>query len=254
MDCQNDFCDPKGALFVKGADKDCERIAAMIRQHGDKIDDIRITLDSHVPLHVAHGVCWQDSKGNNPPPFTFITKDDVVSGKYRATNPTWQKRYSDYVRSLSAGGMVIWPQHCLISTWGHGLYPCVIDAVNEWQNKYFAVADFVTKGSNIFSEHFGAVAAEVPDPADPTTNINTTFVKRLEDADVLLICGEALSHCVATTVRQIIAEFGVQHAKKFVILEDAVSPVPGFENLADDFVKEVKAQGVQFAKTTTFFK
>jgi len=257
IDPQVDFCAPNGALSVKGADADMQRLATMIDKHGDKIDDIRVTLDSHQQIHVAHPLCWVDSKGNHPNPFTMISEDDVLSGVWRAYNPAWQKRYLDYVRALKAGGryvLVIWPPHCIIGTVGTSVFPVINDSLQNWAIKNFGMIDYVTKGSNPFTEHYGVVKADVPDAGDPTTNINTTFIKRLEEADVILVAGEALSHCVANSVRDIIAEFGVQHAKKFVILEDATSPVTGFENMADDFVKEVKSQGVQFAKTTNFFK
>ena len=72
IDPQKDFCDPTGALYVKGAEKDMERLAAMVDKNGDKIDDIRVTLDSHQKIHIAHPICWQDAKGNHPAPFTII--------------------------------------------------------------------------------------------------------------------------------------------------------------------------------------
>lgn len=263
IDCQVDFCDPKGALYVKGAEKDMERLATMIKKHGDKIDDIRVTLDSHQWIHIAHPVAWVDNKGNHPSPFTLITEDDVVNGKWRAFNPAWQKRYLDYVKALKSGGryvLVIWPPHCLIGSGGHAVFPVLNEALLDWSDKNFGMIDFVTKGSNPFTEHYGVVKADVPDAGDPTTNINTTFLKRLEEADEILVAGEALSHCVLNSVRDIIAEFGIQHAKKFVILEDATSPVgdlPGstmFADMASNFLTEFKANGGRVSTTTTYFK
>jgi len=259
IDPQVDFCDPKGALYVKGADQDMERLAKMVEKNSQNIDDIRITLDSHQKIHIAHPICWVDGKGNHPAPFTLITEDDVTGNnpKWRAYNPAWQKRQVDYVKALKTGGryvLVIWPEHCLIGTSGHAVHPRLQVAIDTWQNQNFGMIDFVTKGSNPFTEHYSVVKADVPDVGDPTTNINTTFIKRLEEADIILVAGEALSHCVANSVRDIVAEFGPDHVKKFVLLEDASSAVGGFENMADDFVKELVGQGMQIAKTTTFFK
>jgi len=259
IDPQIDFCDPKGALYVKGAEKDMENLAAMINTHGDKIDDIRVTLDSHQKIHIAHPICWVDSQGNHPAPFTLISEAEVLgtNPKWKAFNPAWQKRQVDYVKSLAAGKryvLVIWPEHCLIGTIGHAVAPVLNDALAKWQDKNFGMIDFVTKGSNPFTEHYSVVKADVPDAGDPTTNINTSFIKRLEDADIILVTGEALSHCVANSVRDIALEFGDQHIKKFVLLEDTTSAVPGFENLADEFVRDMKAKGMQISKTTTFFK
>jgi nicotinamidase/pyrazinamidase len=265
IDPQIDFCDPKGALSVGGADKDMERLAAMLIKHGDKIDDIRVTLDSHQIVHIAHPICWVDGKGNHPGIFTMITEDDVTGSnpKWRAFNPAWQKRQVDYVKALKAGGryvLVIWPPHCLIGTPGHAVHPTFGAALADWQNRNFGMIDFVTKGSNPFTEHYSVVKADVPDAGDPTTNINTQFIQRLDEADIILVAGEALSHCVANSVRDIAAEFGDAHIKKFVLLEDATSSVgdqPGstmFRDMADGFVKEMLGKGMQIAKTTTFFK
>lgn len=264
IDPQVDFCDPNGALYVKGAENDMARLAKMVEKNVSAIDDIRVTLDSHQPVHIAHPICWEDSKGNPPPPFTMILEDDVVGSnpKWRAKNPAWSKRQIDYVKALKAGGryvLVIWPPHCLIGTPGHTIHPTLMPALRKWQDE-FALIDFVTKGSFALSEHYSVVKADVPDPTEPSTQINTSFIQHLQKADVILVGGEASSHCVANSVRDIIAEFGVEHAKKFVLLEDAMSPVgdqPGstmFKDMQDNFYAEMKKLGVQFSKTTEFFK
>src|SRR4051812_41626255 len=106
IDPQVDFCDPKGALYVGGADKDMQRLTAMLDKHGDKIDDIRVTLDSHQQLHIAHPIFWVDGSGNHPSPFTLISLNDVTgsNAKWRAFNPAFQKRQVEYVKALAAGG------------------------------------------------------------------------------------------------------------------------------------------------------
>lgn len=252
IDPQNDFCDPHGALFVPGADKDMERLAQMIVDKKDKIDDITVTLDSHRYLHIAHPVWWVDKDGNHPDPFTIITVDDVEgpNAKWKAANPGFQQRSVDYVKALSSTKypLCIWPPHCLIGSWGHGVYPVLFEALQQWEAR-FSVVDYVTKGSNMFTEHYSAVKAEVPDPDDATTLINTSFIQKLQNADILGTTGEALSHCLANTVRDVNQEFGPDQAKKFNLILDAASPVPGFENLADDFVNEMEGLGA--LKTTT---
>lgn len=255
IDGQNDFCDPKGALVVPGADKDMERLAQMIVDKKEKIDDITVTLDSHRFLHIAHPIWWKDAAGNHPAPFTIINMADVegTNPKWQAFNPGFQKRSVEYVKALSGTKypLCIWPPHCLIGSWGHGVYPVLFKALQEWE-KRFSVVDYVTKGSNMFTEHYSAVKAEVPDPDDHTTLINTPFVKKLQGADILAIAGEALSHCVANTVRNVNTEFGSDQARKFHILKNASSAVPGFENLADDFVNEMQRLGAQIVTTADF--
>lgn len=254
IDPQNDFCDPnKGSLYVKGAETDMERLAKMVRDKKKKIDDIRVTLDSHRLLHIAHPIWWTNANGEEPKPFTQITEQDVDAGVWKARNPAFQKRTVAYVKQLTANKkypLYIWPPHCLIGSWGYGVYPTLFESLQEWE-KQFAAIDFVVKGSNMFTEHYSVVRADVPDPEDPTTLINTDFIQRLQKADLILVAGEALSHCVANSVRDIAAEFGEDQVRKFVILEDASSSVTGLEFLAKDFMKEMIARGVQVAKTDT---
>ena len=252
VDPQIDFCDPKGALYVAGADKDMERLANLIETKAGHIDDIRVTLDSHRFLHVAHPIMWKDKDGNHPAPFTLITSADIDSKKWMATNPGFQKRLADYVKKLEANKkylLVIWPPHCLIGSQGHSVYPRLFEALQKWEQR-FATVDYVTKGSNMFTEHYSAVKADVTDPDDPTTQINTNLIKKLQTADSIWISGEALSHCVASTVRDIAQEFGDDQVKKFVLITDTCSPVTRFETQAEDFMREMISKGMQLAKTS----
>lgn len=263
IDPQFDFCDPTGALYVKGAEHDMTRLAALISRAKGYIDDIRVTLDSHQPVHIAHPICWVDNKGNHPAPFTIIKEEDVLgtNPKWRAYNPAWQERQVNYVKALKAGGryeLCIWPPHCLIGTDGHRVHPILQPALREWQDQ-FALIDYVTKGSNPFTEHYSVVKADVLDPEDlEGTDVNTKFVERLEIADEIWASGQALSHCLANSVEDISGIFGDEHVKKFVLLEDCTSPVWSpdagvtayFQSLADNFIKKLVAKGMRVAKST----
>ena len=255
IDPQNDFCDSKGSLFVPGADEDSVRLGEMINRLSEKIDDIHVTLDSHNVIDVAHPKFWVDSQGKNPDPFTIITEDDVKNGAWTTTNPGWRNRALDYVKTLYANSrypLCIWPYHCVIGTWGHSVVPSVSDALVDWCLKNFSKVDFVTKGSNIFTEHYSGVQADVPDPSDPTTMLNTQLISVLQEADDILISGQALSHCVANTVTDVAEQFGDDNVKKFVLIEDTCSNVPGFENLGQDFVKNMKAKGMRICKAADY--
>lgn len=257
IDPQNDFCLPTGALSIPGGDKDMERLADMITHNTGRIDSINVTLDSHHFVHIAHPCWWIDSNGNEPDPFTLISVDDVTQGKWRAKNPGFQKRSEDYVKALEAGGrymLCIWPPHCIIGTTGHAVIDVLNDALRLWEGQ-FAIVNMVTKGSNIFTEHYSAVKADVQDDEDlVTTGLNTKLIDLLRDTDGdILIAGQALSHCVANTVRDIAENFSDEQVKRFVLLEDACSNVTGFEQLGDDFIKEMTAKGMRLSKTTTYF-
>src|SRR6185295_15529114 len=132
------------------------------------------------------------------PELNPIFKGDVESGKWFAHNPRYRAAFLNYVDQLEKHQryvLVIWPQHCIIGSWGHSLYPALSDAFIDWQNKYHKRIDYIAKGSNMLTEHYSAVQADVPDDADPSTKLNTQLLDLLaQNADEILITGQALSH------------------------------------------------------------
>ena len=259
IDPQNDFCKQGGSLFVTGADKDMSRLAKMLNKNIKQIKSITVTLDSHNDVHIAHPVFTVDANGNRPAPYTLISHDDVATGKYRGYRPDWTKILLDYTEKLEKTGkykLMVWPPHCLIGTPGH----CVVDELNEsfrqWTLTKGRNVDFVTKGSNPYTEHYGAVKAEVEQDDDASTKLNENLIKLLMNTgdDDILIAGEALSHCVANTIRQVAEQFTPDQIKKFVLLTDACSNVTGFESLGDAFVTEMTAKGMRLTTTDTYFK
>ncbi len=257
IDPQNDFCDPNGSLYVDGADDDMNRLAAMIDRMRARLTTIHVTLDSHRKVDISHPIWFKDAKGKHPAPLTVIDADALEKGKWTTTQPSAYPRTLAYLKALEAGGRyphVIWPYHCLIGDEGHNVWPRLASAVHAWEERY-AMADFVTKGSNPWTEHFSAVQAEVPDPSDPTTQVNTDLITTLEDADIILLAGEALSHCLANTVRDVADKFAdPSYVQKLVLLTDASSNVPGFDTYGDDFLKTLRAKGMRTATTTDFAK
>lgn len=252
IDPQADFCDPKGSLCVLGADEDMMRLGTFIERVGSRLSRINVTLDTHHLKDIAHPGFWVNGEGQSPPPFTIINVEQVENGEWRAKNPQEQKRAAIYVKSLQDNNryaLCIWPPHCLIGTPGHNVFSELARTLLEWEAKHGWV-DYVTKGSNPYTEHYSAVLADVVDATDPTTALNTRLIETLEDADMLLVAGEASSHCVANTLRDIIDNFGVDSARKVTLLEDCMSPVPGFEKLAADFIDDMRTKGVKVARST----
>jgi nicotinamidase-related amidase len=97
------------------------------------------------------------------------------------------------------------------------------------------------------------VQADVPDPTDASTQINTRLIQTLENADLIVIAGEARTHCLAHTVRDIANNFGDDSfVSKLVLLTDASSDIPGFEAHAQSFMSEMVARGMQLSTTTEF--
>jgi nicotinamidase-related amidase len=259
IDPQVDFCTPTkkgGKLYVPGAEDDIVRLSAMVDRLGSRLDDIHITLDSHHFVHIAHPIFWKDSAGRHPDPFTLITVNDVESGKWTTTAPGLFRKSLDYVKSLEKNGryvLCIWNPHCLIGTPGHSIQEPLLSSLLKWESDNFAVVDKVTKGSNIYTEHYSAVQADVVQPDDPSTQLNTNLIRTLEEADIIAFAGEASTHCVLNTMRDILNNFSDPSAiSKVVLLEDATSGIPGFEKNYQDFVKDMKKRGMQTSTTKEF--
>ena len=62
------------------------------------------------------------------------------------------------------------------------------------------------------------------------------------------MAGEAKSHCVANSLKQVLDE-SPDFAAKLIVLEDAMSNVTGFETLADPIYDRAKQMGVKFTTT-----
>jgi nicotinamidase/pyrazinamidase len=67
-----------------------------------------------------------------------------------------------------------------------------------------------------------------------------------------VLCGQALSHCVNYTLRDIAAHF-VDKSRLF-LLKDGCSPVGGFEDAGEQFVDDMRLLGVNVTTTRELFK
>jgi len=83
--------------------------------------------------------------------------------------------------------------------------------------------------------------------------LNVKLIETLQKCDIVLLAGEALSHCISNTITDIANEFGDDNIKKLVLLDDATSNVKGFENLGINFMREMKQRGMQVSDTENFF-
>lgn len=258
IDAQNDFCDlpapARPALPVAGADADLHRVAALVREAGDALDAITLTLDSHHAYDVAHpGFWWADTWGAEVIPFTQITAAQVRAGQFQPRYPAALPRTLAYLDALEAGArytLMVWPVHCAVGTWGHQLHDAVRAACADWELRRQRASHVVFKGLNPWTEHYSALQAEVPDPADPETGLNRTLIARLDTPGQLLIAGEAGSHCVRATVEHLVAHLPAptsERLSRLTLLTDAISPVGGFEAQQAAFFEDMRQRGVRLA-------
>ena len=186
IDPQDDFCEASGALYVGNAENDMIRLASFIDNYGEKIFKIHVTLDCHHLIDVAHPAMWRNDKGEQPPFFTIISSEDIINGVWIPYRPDLRQRFIDYCKALEDGKrypLCIWPPHCLIGSKGNAVVPILYTSLLSWERKVERNINWVSKGSNPFTEHYSAVKAEVPDPNDPTTQLNTPLIDDVGTAD-----------------------------------------------------------------------
>ncbi len=270
IDPQNDFCDlpaeyvlrdptvrdrvelVRPALPVPGAHADMQRVSEFMKRGLKGLSDISVTLDSHHRLGIERPAFWMQGDGKPVNPFTPIQAADVRAGRFLPRNPKAIKRVLAYLDALETAGrynLMVWPAHCEIGTWGHNVHVDVRAAYNQWEERELGVVNKVTKGSNPWTEHYSALMAEVPDVDDPSTQLNRGLIDVLGEADMVLIAGEAGSHCVKATTEHIADNFGDANLAKLVLLTDCMSAVTGFDKQYQDFIASMRARGLQTAQS-----
>lgn len=265
IDPQNDFCDipdswcprifgqtesvNKPALPVGGAHADMQRLAQFIERAMPSITELSITLDAHHQLDIAHPGFWKCADGREMAPFTPVKSEDVRNRTYLPRNDNVKGRVTDYLVALEDRGRythMVWPVHCEIGSWGANVHEDVKRAYNRWEQYHGRSATKVLKGTNPWTEHFSAIEAEVPIVDDMATQVNEELLASLSFAEILLVAGEAGSHCVKSTVEHIVS-YLPEMASRIVLLTDCMSAVSGFETQYQDFISQMAATGVRLA-------
>lgn len=262
IDPQNDFCDlpvgwlasdaPSGevinpALPVAGAHADMLRLAELIAEGSSGISNITVTLDSHHRIDIAHPTFWKTGDGKDVGAFTQITAAQVRAGEYLPRAIDALPRTLAYLDELERRGrytLMVWPVHCEIGSWGNNVHAAVKAAYNRWEEDRLGIVRMVTKGSNPWTENYSAVQAEVPDEDDPETQLNTALIAKLDEADQIVVAGEASSHCVRATTEHIAEFLPSRKLDKLVLLIDCMSAVGGFEAQAKAFIDDMLRRGI----------
>lgn len=246
IDAQHDFCHPEGALFVPGAEEDTLRIASLLEKNGDYIHQLIITLDTHQILDISHPGFWSNDDGLSPEPFTVITAADVDQLNWLPRfNPAYVRNYLNKLEAEGEYQHRIWPEHCIVGSQGAALAQPITSAVKNWVHQAGRNFKTITKGLHPFTEHFGAFRAQIPVYGSPETDLNTSLLESLKPFDRILLTGEARSHCIAASIRQIL-KYAPYLVPKLVVLTDCMSDVAGLGHLAAPIYSEAIAHGVQF--------
>lgn len=247
IDPQNDFCDHRGSLYVDGAAADIKRLTKCVIDSGTYYSDVYISMDSHDVIAIFHPRFWTDKNGEHPTPFTAITLEDFFSGGWRALSPANQKSAEQTFKVMTDKGidsLMIWPEHCVVSTWGHHVCDTLRGALSIWRQHTGRAVRFIFKGENPYTDQFSIF--EGLDDTYPETAFNEVLFRHLADSDSVTFAGEALSHCTGESVLSYMNHLAgkKQHV---VLLTDCTSPVSGFDR--SEMLSRLAEQGVEFACT-----
>lgn len=280
IDVQNTFCLPTFELFVAGrsghgAVVDNRRLCEFIYRNLARITEITATLDTHKAHQIFHPAFWVNPTGQHPAPMTMISLAEVEAGQWRVNpalaahleqdNPATLNRYAcHYVKTLSQEGkypLTIWPYHAMEGGIGHALVAAVEEALFCHSLARSSPTPLETKGSHPLTENYSVLSPEVLTDAQgkAIATKNTPLIDRLLHFDVVIIAGQAKSHCVAWTVDDLLTEIQVIDptlAGKIYLLEDCTSPVvvPGvvdFTEPADAAFARFQAAGIHVVQSTT---
>lgn len=280
IDVQNTFCIPKFELFVggrsgTGAVSDNVRLCEFIYRNLGVISSIAPTMDTHTAMQIFHPIFWVNDAGEHPAPAaTMITLEDVEKGLWKV-NPAvayslaggnyllLHKYALHYVQKLSQDGkypLTIWPYHSMLGGIGHALVSAVEEAIFFHNIARHSQTMFEIKGGNPLTENYSVLRPEVLQGPDgrAIAQKNTRFIQKLLDFDVVIIAGQAKSHCVAWTIDDLLTEIMANDpslAKKVYLLEDCTSPVvvPGlidFTDQADAAFQRFARAGMKLVKST----
>jgi nicotinamidase-related amidase len=257
IDMQIDFCHDQGSLNVPGAVGDIQRTIEFIYNNAERITNITCSLDSHLPHQIFHPAWWADAAGNHPAPFTMITYEDIKNGVWRPlVAPVQSTNYVKTLEEQAKKTLTIWPYHVMIGGIGNALDPELWTAVIWHSLARKTQPTWLTKGSIPQTEHYSIIQPEVPVPSHPLGGKNKAFLDTLDDADIVVIAGEAESHCVLETVEDLVEDFGSKPnaLQKIYFLRDCTSPVQhpdvDFHAIALNRFAEFEKQGVNFVDST----
>jgi nicotinamidase-related amidase len=281
IDAQRTFCDPTAQLFVggrsgTGAIDDCRRLCEFVYTNAGVITSIHPTLDTHRRAQIFHPAFWVDSAGNHPAPMTMISLDDLNSGKWRpnpavafsalgnADGIAYLEAYArHYVEALSQDGkylLMVWPYHAMLGGNEYALVPSVHEAFFYHAALREATTQFEIKGGNPLTENYAVTHPEVLADHRKTAiaKRNVKFLETLLANDMVLVAGQAKSHCVAWSIQGILDEIASKDpalAKKVYLLEDLTSPVvvPGiidFTEQADAAFERFRSAGMNVVRST----
>ena len=248
VDVQNTFCVPGFELFVGGrsgraAVEDNRRLTEFVYRNLGSITQVVPSLDTHHAMQIFHAAWLVDADGERPEPMTLVTARDAADGRWRVdagaaaaagVDPEYaQRQFVHYTRQLADTGkyeLTVWPYHAMLGGIGHALASSVEEAVFFHGIARRSAPRFCVKGELALTEHYSMLGPEVTEGPDGESIGGTdhALVEALLAFDVVIVAGQAKSHCLAWTIDDLLAHRSVQAeqlAQRTYLLEDCTSPI-----------------------------
>ncbi len=268
IDVQKDFCFPQGSLYVagrsgRGAIDDSRRLAEFVYRNLGAITNITTTMDTHFAYQIFFPSFWVTGDGAPVSAHREITAAQIDAGEVRPNpavakwlcggNYPWLlKQVRFYCEALEKAGkykLYLWPPHCILGSDGHALAGVVHEARMFHAFARGSQSWVEVKGGNPLTENYSVMAPEVLVRHDgqPLAQRNTSFLKTLLAADAVIIAGQAASHCVKSSIDDILTEIVATDpdlARKIYLLTDCMSAVTvpdGRGGFVADFTPDAEA-------------
>jgi nicotinamidase/pyrazinamidase len=250
-------------LYVPGSEDDINRLLMWFYNNSHKITSIYASLDTHLPFQIFFSSWWKHGKTGKPPePFTVISEEEVLAGIWVPVSQNergWSIHYVKELKRKQKKPLMIWPYHTMEGTMGHMLSAPISEAIAWHSAARKTQPYYIVKGKTVRSEYYGIFGPEVVDPHDAESGLNIALLDAIMENDKIYVAGEAKSHCVLESAKQLVNHFGrkPEILCKLHFLKDCTSsiknpdPDTDFDAQAEeDLAKMVEKNKVQMVFST----
>lgn len=293
IDNNNDFIYPEGGLFVGGRSqvepmRDTERAVRWMYTNMCRITEVWSSSDVHGPHHWFFATLWETKDGTVLSPNTIIVLEGEVFMNYDFTGKLLHRNVrprkavcymthggdyglmvteaKHYVRELQRTGrhkLVLWSMHCLDGSVGGAL-----SGIYEQARLFHGMVrhrqpELRFKGRKL-SEYYSLFGAEVltDHTGKQVLYQDIALMKRfLLEYDVLVLFGQASSHCVRYTLESLI-QYAISInrpdlIRKIYVMVDCMSPVvvPGIIDYTEEtdrvYANWADTYGLNLVESTT---
>jgi nicotinamidase-related amidase len=305
IDFQRDFCFPQGNLYVGGRSgvgplDDNDRTARFIYSYLHLISKIILSLDNHFVLQIFFPMFWRNKAGEPLKPNSLIKinrqkrwlrlanyaldgstvlNDDVGPDPAMAEwlcygEEDWLYHqafhYVSELEKMDKNPLHLWSPHCISGEEGQSLVGVIQEACMFHSMTRRVQTENILKGDNPWTEAYSILGPEIltGHDGDQIATRNTELATRLISADMLIVAGQAASHCVPATVDDLVIEIILNYPEclhselfgRIYILTDCMSPVcipdgqggflADYTPQAEEYLRKFESLGMHLVKST----